>query len=214
MRPSTKFTSPRYPFDLFLTQLPVLAIMNGTFFTSAASLFLNARFPIITESTSLRFHSAQLGFFPDAGATKLLSSLGGLGMYLGLSGAELSGHSLVHFGLSPWFIEAEALEAFINDMSQNASRNLETLQERLAQNAMPLQPLENEAMGRDAARLGRRSLQRGDAALQPLLLPGPVASRPAQATRNGRIGVRADRVTRAHRGDFGVLDDGGGARGR
>ena len=86
--------------------------------------------------------------------------------------------------------------------------------ERLAQNAMPLQPLENEAMGRDAARLGRRSLQRGDAALQPLLLPGPVASRSVQATRNGRIGVRADRATRAHRGDFGVLDDGGGARGR
>lgn len=198
---------------MILTQLPVLAIMNGTFLTSAASLFLNARFPIITESTSLRFHSAQLGFFPDAGATKLLSSLGGLGMYLGLSGSELSGHSLVHFGLSPWFIENEALEAFINDMSQNASRNLETLQERLAQNAMPLQPLEREAMGREAARLRRRSLQRGGAAVQSLLLPGPIAARSAAETREGRLRVRQDRAAGAHRGEIGVFDDGFGARG-
>ena len=134
-------------------------------------------------------------------------------MYLGLSGSELSGHSLVHFGLSPWFIENEALEAFINDMSQNASRNLETLQERLAQNAMPLQPLEREAMGREAARLRRRSLQRGGAAVQSLLLPGPIAARSAAETREGRLRVRQGRAAGAHRGEIGVFDDGLGARG-
>lgn len=185
--------------------------MNGTFLTSAASLFLNARFPIITDSTSLRFHSAQLGFFPDAGATKLLSSLGGLGMYLGLTGAELRGHSLVHFGLSPWFIESEALEALLNDMSQSASRSARAIQERLEQNAMPLQPLEGEAMGRSDGRLRCRRVQRSVAAVQPLLLPGRLPERSAAPPGAGRLRLREARAGAAVRGALCVLAGGGRA---
>ena len=95
--------------------------MNGTFLTSAASLFLNARFPIITESTSLRFHSAQLGFFPDAGATKLLSSLGGLGMYLGLGSTV--GDFIEAAQEDPSIIQS------VDDILSNLQENLSSLTE-------------------------------------------------------------------------------------
>ena len=142
-----------------------MAIMNGHFMSSSASLVLNSRFPIVTDSTSICFPNVTMGSFPDAGASKLLSSLGGLGMYLGLTGDSITGNDLVHFGLSQYFIEDEALEWFVNDMSGNESRSVERIQSLYETEAMPLQSVTHESMGISAASIRFRTLQQH----QPLL---------------------------------------------
>lgn len=79
--------------------------MDGEVSGDGAALGLNARFPIFTERTSLSFPQCKYGYFPDAGISKFLSSLGGYGMYLALTGSKLQGYDLLYLGLGRYYVE-------------------------------------------------------------------------------------------------------------
>ena len=79
--------------------------MDGEVSADGAAFGLNARFPNFTENTSLSFPQCQNGYFPDAGLSKFLSSLGGYGMYLALTGHTLKGADLMYLGLGRYYVE-------------------------------------------------------------------------------------------------------------
>lgn len=79
--------------------------MDGEVSADGAALGVASRFPIITENTSLSFPEVRYGAFPDAGSSKLLNSLGGLGMYLALTGDRMTGLDLMYYGVFQRYIE-------------------------------------------------------------------------------------------------------------
>lgn len=55
-------------------------------------LSLHAPFRISTEKTMFAMPETGIGYFPDVGVTRVLARLDGkIGMYLGLTGARISG---------------------------------------------------------------------------------------------------------------------------
>ena len=83
----------------------MITLMDGEVAADGAAHGFNARFPIITERTSLHFPQAKYGLFPDAGISKFLSSLGGYGLYLALTDAKIEGYDLLYLCLGRNFIE-------------------------------------------------------------------------------------------------------------
>ena len=79
--------------------------MDGEVVADGAAIGIASRFPIITENTSLSFPEVRYGAFPDAGSSKLLNSLGGLGMYLALTGDRISGLDLMYYDIFQRYIE-------------------------------------------------------------------------------------------------------------
>lgn len=83
--------------------------MDGEVVGDGAALGFNSRFPVITDQTSIRFPQCKYGFFPDAGLSKYLSSLGGYGMYLALTGAKVQGFDLLYLGLARYYIHHSSI---------------------------------------------------------------------------------------------------------
>ena len=79
--------------------------MDGEVVADGAAIGIASRFPIITENASLSFPEVRYGAFPDAGSSKLLNSLGGLGMYMALTGDRISGLDLMYYGIFQRYIE-------------------------------------------------------------------------------------------------------------
>lgn len=130
--------------------------MDGEVSADGAALGLMSRFPIFTERTSLTFPECKYGFFPDAGLSKFLSSLGGYGMYLALTGHKLQGHDLMVLGLGRYFVEhcthctshsfLATVETLLNELSQNHSRNSDRIESIIESISTPLPAPSEEVM--------------------------------------------------------------------
>lgn len=61
-----------------------------------AGISIHGRFRVATENTRFAMPETAIGFFPDVGGSFFLSRLGPMGMYLGLTGAQLNGSDMVY----------------------------------------------------------------------------------------------------------------------
>lgn len=121
--------------------------MDGKVSNDGASLGFASRFPIITDRTELHFSQSRHNFFTDAGISKFLSSLGGIGMYLGLTGSPLKGRELMYFGVGKYYIEhcccfrldscTGNLDDLMSDLSLNHSRNASRIEDIIKATTVP-----------------------------------------------------------------------------
>ena len=140
------------------TEIPIISIIDGKATADGAALGLVSRFPIVTENASISFPEVKYGFFPDGGSTKLLSSLGGLGMYMALTGASLRGADLVSYGLSRTFIErcrcysakshTASLESLFEELTKSHRRRPQAVERLLARETMPLPAVDEASLAR------------------------------------------------------------------
>lgn len=122
--------------------------MDGKACGDGVALGLAGRFPIVTENTSISFPEVRYGYFPDGASSKMLCSLGGLGMYLALTGNSISGLDLIHYGIFQHYIERclfcffssfiASITSLVNDLSLNHSRDLNRLQTIIETTTTPL----------------------------------------------------------------------------
>ena len=82
-----------------------MSVIDGKVSNDGAAIAFASRFPVITDRTELHFSQSRHNFFTDAGTSKFLSSLRGVGMYLALTGAPLKGRELLYFGVGKYYIE-------------------------------------------------------------------------------------------------------------
>lgn len=69
-----------------------MSILDGIVMGGGAGLSIHGQFRVATENTLFAMPETAIGYYPDVGASFFLPRLeGGLGYYLGLTGARLKG---------------------------------------------------------------------------------------------------------------------------
>lgn len=95
-----------------LKQSAVIPIMDGIVMGGGAGLCIHGKWRVATERTVFAMPEAVIGLHPDIGSSYVFSrlSIPGLGAYLALSGARLSGLELVTSGIATHLVRSDDLE--------------------------------------------------------------------------------------------------------
>ncbi|KAK3439685.1 hypothetical protein EUGRSUZ_C03994 [Eucalyptus grandis] len=89
-----------------------------------AGISMHGSFRVVTEKTVLAMPEASIGLFPDVGASYFLSKLPGyFGEYLGLTGAQIDGATMLACGLATHFVFSKDLPPLEQALSLVESSN-------------------------------------------------------------------------------------------
>ncbi|MFN3717754.1 MAG: enoyl-CoA hydratase/isomerase family protein [Rhizobium rhizophilum] len=94
---------------------PYVVVMDGITMGGGVGVSSHGSHRIVTETTKLAMPETGIGFFPDIGATWLLSRASGeLGTWMGLTGEAINGADAITAGFADWYVPqdrvAELLE--------------------------------------------------------------------------------------------------------
>jgi len=90
---------------------PYVSLLDGICMGGGAGLSINGGWRVATERTRFAMPETGIGFFPDVGATHFLNRCPGhVGLYLGLTGAQLGAGDCLWAGLATHFVPAERLD--------------------------------------------------------------------------------------------------------
>ncbi|WP_028389554.1 enoyl-CoA hydratase/isomerase family protein [Legionella fairfieldensis] len=121
---------------------PYIPLMDGITMGGGVGISLHGSHPIATQNFSFAMPETGIGFFPDIGASYLLSRCpGAMGIYLGLTGNRLSAEEAKALGLVKEVVAADRQETILEqlltiDLSTNAS---EKVTATLRKFALPLE---------------------------------------------------------------------------
>lgn len=105
---------------------PYISLMNGITMGGGVGISLHGSHPIASENFSFAMPETTIGFFPDIGASHILSKChGAYGIYLGLTGSRIGPQDALRQGLVKYSVQShhfnELLSALIeNDLSSEA----------------------------------------------------------------------------------------------
>jgi enoyl-CoA hydratase/carnithine racemase len=103
----------RLDFALHAFPKPIVALMDGITMGGGMGLAQAATLRIATERSKIAMPETRIGFVPDVGATRFLSVMPvELALYVGLTGATLSGADAVRCGLADACVPSEWLRTF------------------------------------------------------------------------------------------------------
>lgn len=98
---------------------PYISLMNGLTMGGGVGISLHGSHPVATERFSFAMPETGIGFFPDIGASYLLSRCPGeIGIYLGLTGNRLNAEDAFAVGLVDYVIASNQLEAVLESLIQ------------------------------------------------------------------------------------------------
>jgi enoyl-CoA hydratase len=93
---------------------PYIALMDGITMGGGVGISAHGDFRIATDRTMLAMPETGIGFFPDVGGTYLLPRLpGGVGTWMGLTGARLTGADALSVGLATHHVPSAQIAALI-----------------------------------------------------------------------------------------------------
>lgn len=129
-----------YRLNHFIHQFskPYIALMDGITMGGGVGISLHGSHPVASERFSFAMPETGIGFFPDIGASYLLSRCPGqYGTYLGLTGNRLNAAEARACGLIKYNVEAQyfpdLLAALINtDLSKDAHQRVDDCIEQFA----------------------------------------------------------------------------------
>ncbi|KTC65899.1 enoyl-CoA hydratase/carnithine racemase (plasmid) [Legionella adelaidensis] len=117
---------------------PYIALMNGITMGGGVGISLHGSHPVASENFLFAMPETGIGFFPDIGASHLLSRCPyEFGTYLALTGHRLQAEEAYHVGLVKYLVTANEmntlLAALINtDLSQNPAQEVDACIKRFA----------------------------------------------------------------------------------
>lgn len=121
---------------------PYVVVMDGITMGGGVGISVHGSHRIVTERTRLAMPETGIGYFPDVGATWLLSrGPGEFGTYLGLTGESIGAADAIAAGLADVFVPSGELAALADALSALPAGSApdqvgETLQ-RFSQPALP-----------------------------------------------------------------------------
>mgnify|MGYP002737686025 CR=1 FL=1 len=93
---------------------PYIAVMNGLVLGGGVGISAPASHRVVTDSTRFGMPEVGIGFSPDVGGAYYLANApAGIGNYLGLTGAHISGADAVYAGLADVRVPDDRIEALI-----------------------------------------------------------------------------------------------------
>jgi enoyl-CoA hydratase/carnithine racemase len=111
--PAAGYFRAEYSLDWLLAGLRntvLISILDGITMGGGAGISMHGRFRIATENTLFAMPECAIGLHPDVGMSYVLSRLpGGIGMYLGLTGARLKGSEAVSAGIATHYVQSHLL---------------------------------------------------------------------------------------------------------
>ncbi len=109
-------TEYRMNVQLFEYPKPVVTFIDGITMGGGVGLSVHGSHSIATENTVFAMPETGIGLFPDVGGGWFLPRLGGgLGQWLGLTGARLKGADVAAAGIATHYVEEKVLAA-VKDM--------------------------------------------------------------------------------------------------
>ncbi|CAD6552664.1 enoyl-CoA hydratase/isomerase family protein [Paraburkholderia sabiae] len=103
----------RLDYALHTFPKPVVALLDGIAMGGGMGLGQAARLRIVTERTKIAMPETRIGFLPDVGATRFLSVLPAeIELYVGLTGATLTGADALLLQLADLCVPSEWLDTF------------------------------------------------------------------------------------------------------
>ncbi|HAB65013.1 MAG TPA: crotonase, partial [Pseudomonas sp.] len=115
-----EFFEEEYALDQYIHAYgkPLLALMNGFVLGGGMGLVQGASLRVISERTRMGMPEVGIGYFPDVGGSYFLSRLAdNLGIYMGLTGKNVSSADALYAGLADYCVPYEqfaALEQALN----------------------------------------------------------------------------------------------------
>lgn len=109
---SERFFAGEYELNARIAEyrIPFVSLIDGICMGGGMGLSVHGHFRIVSGNASMSMPETGIGFFPDVGASYFLPRLpGSLGMYLGLTGARISGADAVYTGLATHFIDSSTI---------------------------------------------------------------------------------------------------------
>lgn len=90
---------------------PYVALMDGICMGGGVGISMSASHRIVTDRTLWAMPECGIGLIPDVGATYMLPRLpGGMGLYLGLTGARLKGPDCVTAEVGTHYVEGDSID--------------------------------------------------------------------------------------------------------
>ena len=117
---------------------PILCWADGITMGGGIGIMNGAAYRVVTERTVMAMPEIAIGLFPDVGGTYFLNRLpAGLGLFLGLTSARISGHDAVTLGMADGVVRSEKRGEVFGGLSRlgwspDPQRNKHTLLEYLA----------------------------------------------------------------------------------
>ncbi len=112
---------------------PYIPLLNGFTFGGGVGISLHSPYAIASEDFVFSMPETGIGFFPDIGASHLLSKCtGAYGLYLGLTGARLNAKNALMLTLVRAVIPTAAFDMLIHalldtDLSKNSAQKIDNL---------------------------------------------------------------------------------------
>lgn len=109
---------------------PYIALMNGVTIGGGVGITLHGSHPVASEQFAFMMPEASIGFFPDIGASHLLSACpSGFGLYLGLTGRRLKSADAYAMGLVKHTVSSDSIPKILSqlrtsDLSKHAAQQV------------------------------------------------------------------------------------------
>lgn len=106
------FFAEEYALDLTIHRYrkPVVALMDGYVLGGGMGLVQGADLRVVTERSRLGMPEVGIGYFPDVGGSYFLPRIPGkLGIYLGVTGAQIDAADALYCRLADWYLHSDAL---------------------------------------------------------------------------------------------------------
>lgn len=96
---------------------PYVVIMDGIVMGGGVGISSHGNRRVVTERSRIAMPEVGIGFFPDVGASWLLSRAGAIGLYMALSAASVTAADAIDAGLADLMIQSEDIERLIKEFS-------------------------------------------------------------------------------------------------
>lgn len=163
------FFEREYRLDYHLHRFPkpVICFGNGVVMGGGLGLLSAASHAVMTETSRVAMPEITIGLFPDAGGTALLSRMpGAMGLFLGLTGAQINGSDALELGLGRFLVGSDEQAQLEEALAQvNWSGVPDTDHVRLDAALTELEQASSVTLPESAVKTHRAGI---DAALQPV----------------------------------------------
>ncbi|OTG79686.1 enoyl-CoA hydratase [Acinetobacter sp. ANC 5054] len=109
---------------------PVIVMLDGYVLGGGFGLAQACHILVSSEKSRFAMPETAIGFFPDVAATHFLSRLDDIGVYLAITGDQMSSSDALYLDLIDYHVPSEKMSALEQALSQSADlnqRNIETL---------------------------------------------------------------------------------------
>lgn len=158
------FFSAEYRLDYLIHSYnkPLIVWATGIVMGGGIGLLAGASHRVVTETSRLAMPEISIGLYPDVGGSWILSRLGQIGLFLGMTGANINAQDALAMGFANHLLSSQARQDVLTGLTQlswsvDRDQHKQQISELLAGYAAPetkpgfIQSVEAEVLARTSA---------------------------------------------------------------